>query len=118
MRIFRIEAETMYKIREHGSSNVFLSSVIDVDRAATIHWMHFDPHGTIGGHSLTSPQIFLIVEGKGWVKSNQLEPIPVMTGDGIFWDAGEWQEAGPDGGMIVIFMESKLPDPAAFFERF
>jgi quercetin dioxygenase-like cupin family protein len=118
MRIFRIESGNGYEIREHGSTNVFLSPVVDVDRSATIHWMHFDPRGLIGGHYLTSPQIFLVAEGDGWVKSNNLEPIPVIMGDGVFWDTGEWHEAGSESGMNVILVESKLPDPAAFLARF
>jgi len=118
MRIFQIESETGYEIKEHGSTNVFLSSVVDVERSTAIHWMRFDPQGSIGGRYLTSPQIFLIVEGDGWVKSNNPEPIPVTMGDGIFWDTGEWHEAGSESGMTVILIESKLPDPAAFFARF
>jgi len=118
MRIFRIESGNMHEIRDHDSTNVFLSSVVDVDRSAAIHWMQFDPRGSIGGHSLTNPQIYLIVEGEGWVKSTDLEPIPVMMGDGVFWDTGEWQEAGSESGMMVILIESKLPDPAAFVARF
>jgi len=118
MRIFRIESENGYEIREHGSASVFLSSIIDVNRSATIHWMHFDPHGSIGGHYLTNPQIFLIVEGDGWVKSNNPEPIPVTMEDGVFWDTGEWHEAGSESGMTVILIESKLPDPVTFFARF
>jgi quercetin dioxygenase-like cupin family protein len=80
--------------------------------------MCFDPHGSIGGHLLSSPQIFLIVDGEGWVKSNNPEAIPVMAGDLIFWDAGEWHEAGSDSGMTVVLIESKLPDPLAFSARF
>lgn len=118
MKIFRIESEKGFEIREHGSTNVFLSSVIDVDRSATIHWMRFDPRGSVGGRYLASPQIFLIVEGEGWVKSNNPEPIPVMVGDGVFWDTGEWHEAGSESGMVVILVESKLPDPASFLTRF
>jgi hypothetical protein len=118
MRIFRIESGNVHEIREHGSSSVFLSSIVEVMRSAAIAWMHFDPRGFIGGHSLTSPQIFLIVEGDGWVRSNQPEPIPVSMGDGVFWDTGDWQEVGSDNGMMVILIESKLPDPAAFFARF
>lgn len=118
MKIFQIESGNMYEIREHGSANVFLSSVVDIDRSATIRWMHFDPRGSIGGHNLTSPQIFLVVEGEGWVKSNHPEPIPVRIGDGVFWDTGEWHEAGSESGMAVIFIESKRPDPAAFVARF
>jgi quercetin dioxygenase-like cupin family protein len=117
MRIFRIESENGYEIREHGSTNVFLSSVVDVD-TATIHWMRFDPRGSIGGRHLTSPQIFLIVEGDGWVKSNNLEPIPVMVGDGVSWDTGDWHEAGSESGMTVILIESKLPAPSSFLARF
>ena len=118
MKIFRIDSDNEYEITEHGSTSVFVSSFVDIDRSASIHWMHFDPRGLIGRHSLTSPQIFLIVEGEGWVKSDNPEPIPVMKGDGVFWETGDWQEAGSDSGMTVILMESKLPDPAAFFARF
>lgn len=96
----------------------FCHPSLTVDRSAAIHWMQFDPHSSIGGHYLTSPQIFLIVEGVGWVKSNDLEPIPVVMGDGVFWDTGEWHEVGSEGGMTVILIESKLPDPAAFVARF
>jgi len=52
------------------------------------------------------------------VKSNNPEPIPVIAGDGVFWDTGEWHEAGSESGMVVILVESKLPDPVSFSARF
>jgi mannose-6-phosphate isomerase-like protein (cupin superfamily) len=113
-----MESAEPHEMEEHGSTNVFLSPVIDIDKSVTMHWMHFDPHGSVGGHTLTSPQLFLIIEGDGWVKSNGIEPIPVMAGDGVFWDMGEWQEAGSEGGMTVILIESKVPDSTAFLARF
>ena len=41
--------------------------MIQTNEAATIGYMYIDGEGTVGYHEAPIPQLFIVVEGEGWV---------------------------------------------------
>lgn len=58
--------------------------------------------------------IYIIIEGNGWAGGGQPEPIPITSGDYVYWLTGEWFEVGSDTGMQVIGIESRRPEVDVF----
>ncbi len=74
--------------------------------------MHIGPNGVVGYHQATVPQLFLVVQGSGWVTSTDRARHPITAGQAAFWHGGEWHESGSDDGIMVIVVEGEGLDPA------
>ena len=77
-------------------------------RAPELHvgCMRLAAGGSVGYHQATSPQLFAVVEGSGWIASGRERKLePIATGGAVIWDAGEWHEVGTDEGLVAIVVE-------------
>jgi mannose-6-phosphate isomerase class I len=80
----------------------------------SIGCMYLEKDGVVGYHQATVPQLFLVVQGDGWVRGEETSKLPIKVGQAAFWQAGEWHESGTDTGMVAIVIESKVIDPKLF----
>jgi hypothetical protein len=114
MRIFHIDPSQNEEVKAFHSQGAYLSPIVEVLAGAAIQWLWFDPHSHMGLHKTESPLIYIVVEGTGWVITEQIEPMEISCQDYVFWDIGDWCELGTDDGMQVIAIESCLPEPNVF----
>jgi hypothetical protein len=70
-----------------------------------IHCAWLEPNGLIGYHQAGVPQMFLIVQGQGWVRGDAPKRTSIQAGQGVHWEQGEWHEAGTETGVIAIIIE-------------
>jgi hypothetical protein len=52
------------------------------------------------------PQLFLVVQGEGWVRGQAPERTRIQAGQGAYWEEGEGDEAGTETGMTAIIIEA------------
>jgi hypothetical protein len=114
MKIFHINPSQNEEVTAFKSQGLYLSPIVEVLESAAIHWLWFDPHSHMGLHRTESPLIYIVVEGSGWVKTEQIEPVEITYQDYVFWDTGDLCEVGTDDGMQVIAIESCRPEPNVF----
>ncbi len=114
MKIFRFDADVGRPIDRFGSSNLGLSRIVRTSRPVQVGCMHLAAGGVVGYHQATVPQLFLVVQGEGWVRGAEDERVPIKAGCAAFWDGAEWHEAGTDVGMTAIVIESDTLDPAHY----
>lgn len=60
------------------------------------------------------PQLFLIMNGVGYVKCDKKEYGKVQSGDAVFGDKDEWHETKTDTGLTAIVIESEELCPSTF----
>jgi quercetin dioxygenase-like cupin family protein len=113
MIIFRFDKEVGKQI-ELYHSNFVMSRIIQTTEPCHIGCMHIDAQGVVGYHQAVTPQLFMVVQGKGWVRGEDENRVTVEAGDAVFWEKGEWHESGTDTGMMVIVIESPQLDPGSF----
>ena len=106
-------------IDDFGSTNVVFSRLARLTADAHISAMHVGPDGVIGYHQATLPQLFLVVQGDGWVRGRTAERTRIQAGQAIFWEAGEWHESGTETNMvaIVIEIETEEFDPTEYLRE-
>jgi quercetin dioxygenase-like cupin family protein len=63
-----------------------------------------EPGGRIGGHDAVARQLFVVLEGSGWVRTDR-ERAELGPGQAALWEAGEWHESGTEDGMRVLIVE-------------
>ena len=106
MKIFRFDPKTGRAIDRHNSTGFVLSSVAYLLEEAIIHCAYLEAEGLIGFHQAQQPQLFLVVQGEGWVRGETPERIQIQAGQGAYWEKGEWHEAGTGTGMTAVIVEA------------
>lgn len=114
MRIYRFDASAGRGIEQFGSLNLVMSPIQRGQGRFQLGCMHLGPGGLVGRHQAQGPQLFLVVQGHGWVSGNNSVRVPIAPGRAAFWLDGEWHEAGSDGGMDALVLEADALDPAQF----
>lgn len=107
MKISRFDPQVGRKIEQFGSANVILSGIARLNTEAQVSCMYIGPGGMVGYHLATTPQLFLVVQGEGWVRGESTERVPIHPGEAAFWDAGEGHASGSAFGMTAIVVESE-----------
>ena len=79
---------------------------------AHIYSLHFEASGQIGKHVAGFGQLFLVVEGSGWVIGGDGERQELATGDAAFIARGESHSKGSELGMKAIMVQVRDLEPA------
>ncbi len=101
-----IDAGHGRQVEEYGSSGATWTPLGEGADQTQIGVMRLEPEGLLGRHAASSDQLFLIVEGRGWVTGPDGERIDLVAGQGAIWDKGELHESGTDSGMTVVIVQS------------
>lgn len=111
MKLFRFDAEVGRVIEQFDSRGVIMSGVTRFTGKTQVGCMHLAVNSVVGYHPATVPQLFMVVQGSGWVTGadgeGTRERVPIAAGQAAFWEAGEWHESGSEAGMMVIVVESE-----------
>jgi quercetin dioxygenase-like cupin family protein len=78
---------------------------------------HVGAGGFIPRHPAHGPQLFVVVEGSGWVSGEDGKRIPIQSGRAAYWGPGENHESGTDKGMKAIVVECSDFDPGALMRE-
>jgi len=105
MKIFRFDPEVGRSIDQYNSTGFIISKVVHLFDEAFLNCAYLNANGVIGYHQVTIPQLFLVVQGDGWVRGESPERTPIKAGQAVYWDKGEWHESGTETGMTVIIIE-------------
>lgn len=111
MKFFRFGRDVRREITAFNSLNVGITPIIKNEGPISVGCMYFDKDSVVGMHPATVPQLFLVIEGDGWVQVEGSEKVPVSKGTAVFWDAGEQHESGSETGMTAIIIESPSLHP-------
>jgi len=108
MKIFHFDSEVGKGVDAHGSSGFVISRIAHLLDEAVVNCAYLERDGVIGFHQATIPQLFLVVQGDGWVRSESPERISIRAGQAAHWEKGEWHESGTETetGMTAIILES------------
>ncbi len=112
MKIYRFDPGVGKGIDRYNSSRFIISRIAHLLDDAVINCAYLDANGVIGYHQANIPQLFLVVQGEGWVRGESLERTLIKTGHAAYWEKGEWHESGTQTGMTAIIIEGINFDPA------
>jgi len=84
---------------------------------AQVVCMYIRANGFLPRHPATTPQLFAVVEGDGWVSGGDGVKVPIKTGQAAFWERGEEHESGTDRGLKAIVVEGQTFDPSRYMRE-
>ena len=105
MKIFRFDPEVGKSMDAYNSSGFVISRIAHLFDEAVLNCAYLKANGVIGYHQAVIPQLFLVVQGEGWVRGESPERTFVHAGQVVYWDKGEWHESGTETGMTAILIE-------------
>ena len=112
MKIFRFDPEAGKNIDRYESSGLKITRVVHLFDESVINCAYLKAGGAIGYHQATMPQLFLVVQGQGWIRGETFERTPIEAGQAVYWQKDEWHESGTETGMTAIIIEGTNFDPA------
>ena len=106
MKLYRFDREIGKSIEAYNSSGFIIARIAHLFDNAIVNFAYLEVHGVIGYHQATIPQLFLVVQGEGWVRGESDKRVFIKTGEAAYWEKGEWHESGTETGMTAIIIES------------
>lgn len=67
-------------------------------------YIHIEAQGSLGAHPAAEDQLFMVVEGEGFVSSDNQDEFLIEPGSIVFWRKGEIHQtrAGRSGLLAVV----------------
>ena len=99
------------------TSKTVISPIFMSDVPSRFACFHIGPGGFVPEHPAAGPQLFVVVEGEGWVSSAGGERVAIKAGQAAYWEPGEAHSSGTERGMKAIVVECESFDPARFMRE-
>lgn len=107
MKVFRVDRETASGIGAQGSVGASHVECGYSTGEAHLGIIYLEAGGLLGDHEAPTPQLFLVVEGQGWVRGDDGRRREIRVGDAVLWEQGEMHGSGTDSGMTVVVMQAR-----------
>jgi mannose-6-phosphate isomerase-like protein (cupin superfamily) len=105
VKIVRFEASRA--ITHFDSHGMTIGGIARCSGETRLSLVELDPGGVVGLHQAVSPQLFLVVEGEGYVRGADGNQVAIARGQGAFWDDGELHETVTETGLVAIVIEAE-----------
>lgn len=105
MRRYRFTADAGRTITAFGSHGLTLTRILHAAGPTVTSAMWLAPGGSVGRHPASDGQLFLVVQGAGWVEGGDGARQPIAAGEAALWDDGEEHASGTEGGMTALVIE-------------
>ncbi|MET0518069.1 MAG: hypothetical protein ABW005_04435 [Burkholderiaceae bacterium] len=92
------------RFASHGAGSVPLAQG---EGESHVYAIHIEAGGLIGPHPAGFDQLFLIVQGAGWVSGADGVRQALASGQGAFIDSGELHAKGSDSGMLALMLQAR-----------
>ncbi|KMJ59912.1 cupin [Bacillus sp. LL01] len=117
MKFFRFDKEVGFPIKQYDSQAAQFIKVLRGKQETSVGFIQVDAGGVVGYHQASVQQLFIVVQGDGWVTGTDRERISIKSGEGVMWEKGEWHESGSDSGMLALVVESETIDCSLLQEK-
>jgi len=112
MKIYRFNPEVVKDDEPIGSVKAILDRVLQLDNKAEINAVYIHPNVHLSVQQEMTQQLFLLVDGEGWVMNEAGEKKTVRQGQAVFWGESELPESGSESGMTAVIIGNINIDPA------
>lgn len=117
MKLFRFDHQVSKPIHAFHSMQASITPIVRNEHPFHIGCIHLGESGVVGYHQAITPQLFLVMQGEGYVTGEDRVQVSIRSGQAAFWSEGEWHESGTRTGMSVLIVESLHLDPSNFMKQ-
>lgn len=91
-------------------SNFHLTRLVKTTSATHISMVSLEPGEKIGFHKAVVPQILLVLDGEGFVRSDTQANHLIKKGQAVSWEKDEGHETSTETGLTAIIIEAEELD--------
>jgi len=113
MKRLNLRPDVAQTITNFGSTGVSSVKCASGSGEGHVYNLYFEAGGQIGRHPAGPAQVFLAVEGSGWVEGEDGVRREVRTGEAAYIAPGEMHAKGSETGMTAIMIQLDRFDIAA-----
>ncbi|WKA56555.1 cupin [Planococcus shixiaomingii] len=106
MKVYTFEKESGKHITAFNSSFV-MTRIARTESATHVGMVFLEPGETIGFHKAVVPQLLLVIEGEGWVRSDMHQKRLIKKGEAVSWTKGEGHETTTESGLTALVIEAE-----------
>lgn len=106
VRIIKFAGGPGHPIERFGSAGTHQLGGVLFNGGGGWTFITVDAGGHLGRHPTVLSQLFVVIEGSGWVAGADGTRMPITSGEAALWEAGEKHESGTDAGMRVAVLEA------------
>ena len=106
IRLVDFTAQMARTIEQFASSGASSVELAHGDGESHAYAIHFVPGGAIGPHPAGFDQLFLVVQGSGWIAGQDGVRINIGTSRGAFVPKGEIHSKGSEAGMLAVMVQA------------
>ena len=81
--------------------------VARLDGRGGVSMIRVGAEGVLGRHPAVADQLFLVIDGEGWVAGSDGARLPIRAGQAAHWRSGEDHESGSECGMTAFVVEAQ-----------
>lgn len=111
MQRYRFDRCGGHAVHVHGSHGVTARGIQHTPARLVVTAVRVEAGGEIGAHEAALDQLFLVVEGTGWVAAADGRRAPITAGEAVFWHAAERHAVGSQKGLAAFVLEGEGLDP-------
>ena len=105
MRLLPTASAPWEHIDRYSSRRATTTRLADGSGEAHAHMVRIDAGGLIDRHDAGFGQLWIVVDGSGWVAGERDRRIEVSPGDVAFFERGERHSKGSDTGMTAVMIQ-------------
>lgn len=105
MRVVEFARSCAQPIELFGSISASSVRLADGHGEAHVYCVYFGPGGSIGEHPTGFGQLFLVMDGSGWVTGADGSRVTLSAGQGAFFENGERHSKGSERGMTALMVQ-------------
>jgi len=105
MRLLPATGAVWEVIERYASRGATTMRLADGSGEAHVHLLRIGAGGLIDRHEAGFGQLWIVVEGGGWIAGEDGQRQEVRPGDVAFFERGEHHAKGSDSGMTVVMVQ-------------
>lgn len=102
-----IELSANERIEHYGSAGASSMLLANGHGESHAYFLRFDAGSIIGEHETGFGQLFVVIEGDGWIAGGDGTHVPIHAGQAAVFERGEVHSKGSDAGMSVIMIQMR-----------
>jgi len=107
MKKYNFKQELANQINNYQSIDAYYTKIMKTVEPANIGFIYIEPGGVVGMHEAPVPQLFIVIQGEGWICGENQEKIILKVGEGVLWQTGEAHESGSKSGLTALVIQSE-----------
>jgi len=107
MQIIQFTKDLANTSHQYQSIDKFNRKITKTEVPTTIGFIYIEPGGVVGMHEAPVPQLFIVINGEGWISGEEGEKITIKTGQGVLWQQGQAHESGSITGLTALVIQAE-----------